>query len=89
MHFAFDGEELFQDLFEISEKTLVTQARRNVRDRSAQIGWKQVENFLRGRREPMNAQLAIEKNRADIGRGHQVVEIGVRPAQLFHAALSS
>ena len=35
----------------------------------------------------MDAQLAVEENGPDVGRGHQVVEVGIGPAQLFHVAL--
>ena len=43
--------------------------------------------FLRARGETLHPQLPIKKDGPDIGRGHQVIQVGVRPAQLFDAAL--
>ncbi len=60
---------------------------REVRERAADIGRDDIEKRQRGRREALNAKLAIEKNGRDIRRGHQVLQVAVRAAQLLDLEL--
>ena len=53
----------------------------------AEVGREEIENLLRARGETLDAQLAIEKDGPDIGRSHQVIEVGIGPAQLLDVAL--
>ena len=87
LHFPLDGHQVRQDFLGVVDEPLVFQSAGNVRERTAHIGRDEIENFLRARSEPQNAQAAIEEDGPDVGRGHQIAEIGIRPAQLLDAAL--
>ena len=87
LHFALDRRQVPDHLLGVGHESFVIEVARDVGDWPAHIRRNKIEDLLRARREPMDAQLAIKKNGADIGRRHQVVEVGIRPAQLFDVVL--
>src|SRR5205814_5678161 len=55
--------------------------------RPIDVGGKNIENCLGAGCETFYAQSPVQENRPDVGRGHEVVKVRVRAAQLFDAAL--
>ena len=70
LHFPLDGHQVRQHFLGVVDEPLVFQSAGNVRERTAHIGRDEIENFLRARSEPQDAQAAIEEDGSDIGRGH-------------------
>ena len=60
---------------------------RDIGKRTAQVRREKIKNLLGAGSETLGAQLPIQKNRSDIGRGHQIIEIRIGPAQIFDAVL--
>ena len=58
-----------------------------MRQRPPNIGRDQVEQLLGLRRVADNPQPAIQEDRADIGGGQEVLEIGIDPAELVDLIL--
>ena len=52
-------------------------------ERSANNGLQQMEDLRRSQCEFSHTQLVVEKDRGDLGGLEQVLEIGVRPAELL------
>ena len=81
--FAFDRLERRQNRFRIVEQPVLAEPVRDVRERATEIGGNQVENLTRRRREQLHAEIAVEENRADVGRVDKVLQIVARQRDFF------
>lgn len=86
VYLALDGVEAFEHLLGVLDQpaaAVVVELRGEVGERAAGVGRDEVEDVARARRVELDAQGAVEEDRADVGRVHQVEEVVVRLAQLL------
>src|SRR5207249_3584399 len=81
-HLLGDRGQLAENGFGVAEQVAVEELRRDVGERAALVGRDKVEQIGRGRREPLDAQVAVEENGRDVGAGQEVGEVAVDRLQL-------
>ena len=86
-HLALQGHERAHHVARLVHHRRVLQSVGEVGERAADIEARDVEQLGDRRREHLDAQVRIEEQRADIGRGGEVLEVAVRGGQVLQLAL--
>ena len=82
-HLPFQGRELFQDRFGVSQQLGVFEPVGNVRNRAAVVGGNQVKNLLGRRGVEPDAEGAVEEDGGDPGGVNQVLQVVAGNAYLL------
>ena len=76
-HLAFDWNQIVEDALGVLRQAGIVDLAGEIRERPADVAREDVEQFLDSRGESLDPQLAIQKNRADIGRSDEILQVAV------------
>lgn len=56
---------------------MIVELMRDIRKRASDVVRNEVEQLANAGSKALNAELPVQKNRADLGRGHQVLQVAI------------